>query len=101
MVKFVRLIFVPHLPLLLKMVDYLYFFAELVAFIFTIIQYKKFEQTIYAYFFPYLLLIILYEAGSILNIFNINHSNAWITNIIITIEYLFYSFFLIALLDKN
>ncbi|MEO6150026.1 MAG: hypothetical protein ABIP28_07690 [Mucilaginibacter sp.] len=53
------------------------------------------------FFLPYLLLIVLYELGSFFYLFVINKSNAWITNIIISIEFLFYSCLLIVLLDKK
>ncbi|RYZ97808.1 MAG: hypothetical protein EOP47_20825, partial [Sphingobacteriaceae bacterium] len=78
-----------------------YFIFEALALITALVQYKKIEKTPYLYFLPYLLLIVLYEIGSYFKIFVVNHSNAWITNIVISIEFLFYSCFLIVLLAKK
>lgn len=83
------------------MLRYIYFVFEILAFVTLLVQYKKIEKTKYIYFLPFLLLILLYEAGSLYNLFNINHSNAWGVNIIITVEFLFYSLFLISLLNKG
>lgn len=83
------------------MFEYLYFIIELLALITLAVQYKKLEKTQYVYFLPYLLLIICYEAGSIYNLFNVNGSNEWITNVIITVEFLFYGSLLVNMLSRN
>ncbi|RVU01426.1 hypothetical protein EOD41_05540 [Mucilaginibacter limnophilus] len=83
------------------MLEYLYFIIELLALLTLAVQYKKLEKTQYIYFLPYLLLIVCYEAGSIYNLFNVNGSNEWITNVIITIEFLFYSCFLVNVLNQK
>jgi hypothetical protein len=83
------------------MLRYLYYAFETMAFVTLLFQYKKMQRTNYAYFLPYLIFIFIYETGSLFDIFNINHSNAWITNIVATVEFLFFSFFLINLLDKR
>lgn len=47
---------------------------------------------------PYLLFICAYEICSVFHLFIINQNNAWITNIIITIEFTFFSTFIAKLL---
>ena len=71
-----------------------YFFFESLALLIVIIQYKRLKETIYKYFLPYLILIVIYEYGNIYNWFFINHSNLWITNLSETACFLFYTFFL-------
>jgi hypothetical protein len=56
------------------------------------------RHTQYRYFVPYMLYIVLYEVASIYNVFSINHRNLWISNISMTISFLFYSIFLLNLL---
>jgi len=83
------------------MLKYIYFVFEILALTTLLSQYKKIEKTQYVYFLPFLVFILSYETGSLYDIFIINGSNAWAVNIVITIEFLFYSSFLIALLDKK
>lgn len=71
-----------------------YLFFEFLAFIISVIKYKALKNTPYAYFLPYLSLVLIYEYGSLKNWFVINHSNLWISNITLIIFFLFYSIFI-------
>ena len=62
-------------------------------------QFKRLKHTVYKYFLPYLLFIIIYKYGSLLGKGNINNSNLYITNIVQIISFTFYSFFLQNLLQ--
>jgi len=73
---------------------YTYLCFEVAAFLTAAVQFSKFKQTPFRYFVPYLLIIIVYEVGSIFNWFSIDHRNLWITNITMTFSFLFYSIFL-------
>ncbi|WP_345213526.1 hypothetical protein [Mucilaginibacter gynuensis] len=83
------------------MPTFLYLAFETIALLILIIQYKKLEKSVYIYFLPYLLFIVIYECASVFNLFNIHGSNAYITNIVITVEFAFYSFFLISLISRK
>nr|WP_294948033.1 hypothetical protein [uncultured Mucilaginibacter sp.] len=80
------------------MLDSLYLFFEVLAFVVAAVQYRQMKHTQYRYFVPYMLYIVLYEVAAIYNVFNINHRNLWISNISMTISFLFYSVFLLKLL---
>jgi hypothetical protein len=73
-----------------------YVFFQIAAFLVALYQYPKIKGTKYLYFVPYLLFIVVYEIGSVYNWFVIDHKNLWITNIVVTVSFLFYSFFLLA-----
>lgn len=81
------------------MLDYTYLFFETMAFLTSLFQFSKIKQTNYSYFIPYLLIIMIYEIGSFFNWFSINHTNLWISNFIMTFSFIFYSFFLLKILD--
>jgi hypothetical protein len=83
------------------MVNRIYLVFELIAFLAAVLQLKNIKYTQYKYFIPYLLFIILYEYGSIENVFVINHSNLWISNITLFVFFLFYSIFLYGLLQTD
>lgn len=83
------------------MFQYLYLFFELMALTFAVVQYKKMSHTRYAAFLPYLLFICLYELGSLKNLFHIHRNNAWVSNYVIIIEFIFYSFFIAGLLPPS
>lgn len=68
----------------------LYLLFEVIALFTIFFSYSKSKATIFKYFLPYLLFICAYEIGSIENWFVINHTNAWISNITLTIFFLFY-----------
>lgn len=78
-----------------------YFFFESFALLIAIIQYQKLKGTIYRYFLPYLIFIVIYEYCNIYNLFFINHSNLWITNLSETACFLFYTFFLKTLIRSK
>jgi len=80
------------------MLDYLYFFFEIIAFAVAVFQLPKLKHSSYVYFIPYLLFILIYEFGSIYNWFFIHKSNLWISNLTLVIFFLFYSSFLCALI---
>ena len=75
-----------------------YVFFQIAAFLVALYQYPKIKGTQYKYFVPYLLFIVVYEIGSVYNWFVIDHKNLWITNITMTISFLFYSFFLLSII---
>lgn len=75
-----------------------YVFFQIAAFLVALYQYPKMKGTQYKYFIPYLLFIVVYEIGQLFNWFVIDHKNLWITNIAMTISFLFYSFFLLNII---
>ncbi|TFF40205.1 hypothetical protein [Mucilaginibacter psychrotolerans] len=72
----------------------IYFGFELLALFIAIIKSKSLLQSVYKYFLPFLVLIVLYETGSLYNKFAIGNNNTLATNVITTIEFAFYSFFI-------
>jgi len=82
------------------MLTSLYFLFECIAFVSSAINYPYLRQSFYKYLFPYLGFIVFYEFGSLYNWFTVNHSNAWITNITITVFFVFYSWLLNSILKK-
>ena len=83
------------------MISDIYFIFECIALLIVLIQYKNLKHSIYKYFLPYLICIVVYEYGSILYWFNINNSNLYITNITEIGNFLFYSIFLYNLLNNQ
>jgi hypothetical protein len=79
----------------------IYFWFECIALIFCAIFVNKAKHSRYIYFLPYLIFITIYEYGSLYDLFLIDKHNLWITNYVITIEFLFYSFFLISALKNR
>lgn len=79
----------------------LYFVFEILSLIVVIFQYKKMSHTRYAAFLPYLLFINAYEICSYFHMFVINHTNAYIVNFIIAIEFSFFSIFITKLLPDR
>jgi hypothetical protein len=78
----------------LKMTVYVYLFFEIIAFLTAVFQYPQIKETQYRYFIPYLLFIVIYEIGTILNWFSIHHRNLWLANFTMTLSFLFYCLFL-------
>ena len=76
-----------------------FFFFQLAALLICLIFYKKLIYP-YKYFAPFLFLIALFELGTLLDWFNINHSNTGILNLFSTVEFIFYSL-IIYVLIKN
>lgn len=72
---------------------YLGLFA--IVFLVYLLCYKGFKLLRYKMFLPFLLFILLYQFGTVQRWWTINHSNLWGVNIEITIEFVFYSFFII------
>ena len=83
------------------MLDVSYFFFESLALLTVIIQYKKLRHSIYKYFLPFLLIIVIYEYGNIRDWFYINHSNLYITNIEECTFFLFFAIFLRNLINNE
>lgn len=79
---------------------YAYLIFETIALICAFVQFKAIKNTIYKYFPVYLLLIVLYELGTTKNLFLINGSNLWITNITMTMSFVFYVYVLLKLLKS-
>ena len=80
------------------MLDYIYFFFEVVAFVTALIQIEKLKHSIYVYFIPYLTYLLFFEIGNMYNLFSVKHSNLWVTNIHMTIAFLFYGFLLCGII---
>ena len=83
------------------MLVYSYLFFEIIAFLTVLILIPKVKKTAYKYFVPYLFFVVLFEIGTILNWFSINHSNLWAANISMTFSFLFYSIFLLKMIKTN
>jgi hypothetical protein len=75
-----------------------YVFFQVGAFLVGLFCYSKVKYTHYKYFIPFLLFIACYEIGSLYDLFAIDHKNLWITNIVMTISFLFYGFFLLNII---
>jgi hypothetical protein len=75
---------------------YLYLWVEATTLLVCIIFYRKFNLTRYKLFLPYLLIIVAYEWGAHNKLFSIHHSNHWIVNIELALEFAFYSFFILS-----
>lgn len=84
------------------MYRYTYLFVETVTLLTCIFCYRKFWVPRFKLFLPYMVFIVWYEFTSITRSFfmhkwfYINHSNLWIVNFEVTLEFLFYSFFVIS-----
>jgi hypothetical protein len=81
------------------MLDYLYFFFELLALISCVYSYKKLDQN-FKIFLPFLIFIVVYEYANIYNWLMWNHSNAWCNNLEGIVELFVYGRFM-ASLDKR
>jgi hypothetical protein len=79
----------------------IYFWFELLALLVCLIVFKAIRHTLLIYFSPYLLLIVLYEFGTLKGWFTINGSNLWAVNIITTIEFIFYGLTLSSIIKKR
>jgi len=79
----------------------IYFWFECLALLACVIFLNKIKDARYRYFLPYLILITVYEYGSLYDWFLIHRHNLWIANYIITIEFLFYSTFIISALKNK
>lgn len=83
------------------MLQYIYLFFEMLSLTVAGIQYKRMSHTPYAAFFPYLLFICIFEVCSVYHLFVINHNNAWINNMVIAIEFAFFSTFITKTLPQR
>jgi hypothetical protein len=79
----------------------LYFWFELLSLLVCLSFFTKLRHTLLFYFAPYLLLIVLYEFGTIKGWFTIHGSNLWAVNIITTIEFIFNGLILNLLIKKR
>jgi len=82
------------------MLEYLYFYVELIAFLCCIICYKKLQPN-YKYFLPFLFFIILFEFACIKDWLIWHESNTWSINFECLYEFVFYSIFIIASKKKK
>lgn len=82
------------------MYDYFFLF-QLAALLVYSIQFNKLKSTLYKWFLPYLIVMAVYEFGTFNGWFTVSGSNHWSFNIISTLEFLFYGYFLFRLLRKN
>jgi hypothetical protein len=84
------------------MIDSFYFWVELSALLVCVFCYHRFNITRYKLFLPYLFIIVLYELGNVFKMFGIqkHKSNVWIANFEFLFEYVFYSYFILAV-EKN
>ena len=83
------------------MLNYAYLGFEIMAFLTALVQFPQIKQTDYKYFIPYLFFIVLYVVGTYFNWFSINHTNLWVSNIIMSISFIFYSVFLLKILNRE
>ena len=81
------------------MLDYLYFFFELLALISCVYSYKKLDQN-FKIFLPFLIFIVVYELANIFGWLMWNHTNAWCNNMEGIVELVVYGRFM-ASLDKR
>jgi len=81
------------------MLDYLYFFFELLALISCAYSYKKLDQN-FKIFLPFLVFIVIYEFANIYNWLNWHNTNAWCSNFEGIVELVVYGWFM-ASLDKR
>ncbi|RWY52259.1 hypothetical protein [Mucilaginibacter gilvus] len=72
----------------------IYFGFELLALFTALVKYRSLLKSDYKFFIPFLILIVLYETGSLYNKFSIGNNNALATNLMTTFEFAFYSFFI-------
>ncbi|AMR31110.1 hypothetical protein A0256_06565 [Mucilaginibacter sp. PAMC 26640] len=80
------------------MLDQVYLFFEALSFLIAVIQYPKLKSTPYKFFVPYLFCVVIYEIATSLGWVGINGSNLFATNIAMFVSFLFYSFFILALI---
>ncbi len=75
---------------------------ELIALIISIINYRNLQKTILRWFIPFLIVTNIIEWGNFFKLFSINHSNNWIFNFFIPVEFCFYGwvFFNIIIVIK-
>jgi len=83
---------------------YTFILFEFIALIVMLVQFGKVKSTIYKYFLPYLIFIVFFEVGNLMHWFGVTHNhrsnNLWISNIEITIEFVFFNLFLNKLLNR-
>jgi hypothetical protein len=72
----------------------LYIWFEISALLTSIVCYKSLSHVTLKYFIPFLFVIVLYELYDYWNFFTINKSNHWSLNIITTLEFSFYAFYI-------
>jgi hypothetical protein len=72
----------------------IYFGFELLALFIALVKYRSLLESEYKFFIPFLILIVLYETGSLYNKFSIGNNNTLATNFITGVEFTFYSFFI-------
>lgn len=77
-----------------------FFFVQLAAFLVCMVVYNKLKHP-YKYFAPYLLLISMYETGSILGWYSRDQNSIWNFNIYASFEFIFYCFLLHSLLKDK
>jgi len=78
------------------METYFYLILYLATFLACVWRYGRFNQLRYKLFLPLLAIIVLYEYGTIRRWWFIHNTNLWAANIEITMEFVFYSFFIIS-----
>lgn len=81
------------------MLQQIYIFFEVLSFLVAVIQYPKLRSTPYRYFVPYLFFIVVYEIGTLLRWFGINGTNLYAANIVLFVSFVFYSVFLLTLIQ--
>ncbi|WP_133300267.1 hypothetical protein [Mucilaginibacter terrenus] len=87
----------PLIRILVAMLENIYLFFELLSFIVAVVLYPKYKHTPYKYLLPYLLLVLIYEYGTISRWFAINHRNLYIANINWNIFFAVFGFLLTRL----
>jgi len=78
------------------MKSYLYLLLYFVALVTCVARYRSFKQLRYKLFVPLLVAIVLYEYSYMRKWLFINNSTLWSANIEITMEYVFYCFFIVS-----
>lgn len=78
----------------------LYFFFEALALLVAILLCFRSAYKPLQAFIPFLLVIVLFEWGTLQGWFTINKSNLWSVNIITLIEFVFFAFFLHSILSR-
>jgi len=81
------------------MYDFFFFFQIAALFVYLMV-YKKLVSP-YTFFGPFLFLITLYESGKLLGWLNINQSSVWSFNIYTSVEFIFYSAILLAIIRNK
>lgn len=79
----------------------IYLWFEIIALIASLLFYYHFKENKLKYFVPFLFFIVCYELGDYNDLFTIRNTNHWAINIITTIEFLFYSFFIRATFSNS